>query len=69
MEISRVEMIDGECYVKMNMLENEVKRTHFLKKKIELASKLLEEYMGILDDTADLYFENVLSILKGDINE
>lgn len=40
-----------------------------LQRRIDLASKLLEQYIGILDDTADLYFKNVLSILRGEDNE
>ena len=36
-----------------------------LQRKIDLASGLLEKYIGVLDDVADGYFENVLSILQG----
>ncbi|MEI3507798.1 MAG: hypothetical protein V8R01_01485 [Bacilli bacterium] len=35
-----------------------------LKQKKELAIKLLKRYIGVLDDTADLYFKNVLEILE-----
>ncbi len=34
-----------------------------LQQRIDLSKKLLKQYIGVLDDTADLYFENVLSIL------
>lgn len=44
-------------------LEEQMKINKRLKKRINLAKKLLKQYIGVLDDTADLYFENVLSIL------
>ncbi len=37
-----------------------------LQQRIDLAKKLLKEYIGVLDDVADSYFENVLSILQGE---
>lgn len=56
--------------------ENKIEYTDYLENKvdnlqqrIDLVSKLLKKYIGVLDDTADLYFENVLSILKGENNE
>ena len=35
-----------------------------LQQRIDLAKKLLKRYIGVLDDVADSYFENVLSILQ-----
>lgn len=33
--------------------------------KTSIAIDLLKAYIGVLDDTADLYFKNVISILQG----
>ena len=41
----------------VNYIEN-------LQQRNDLAKKLLKQYIGILDDVADSYFENVLSILQ-----
>ena len=37
-----------------------------LQQRIDLSKKLLKQYIGVLDDVADLYFEKVLSILQGE---
>lgn len=47
-------------------LERENKR---LKVIISKAIGLLDAYIGVLDDTADLYFENVKSILEAEVEK
>lgn len=57
-----------EMLLKDNLTQNGKKKlvSHInnLQQRIDLAKKLLKQYIGVLDDTADLYFENVLSILQ-----
>ena len=47
-------------------LMNQVKKQ---KEVINKAIDLLNAYIGVLDDTSDLYFENVKSILELEVKE
>ena len=47
-------------------LQNQVKKQ---KEVIDKAIDLLNAYIGVLDDTSDLYFENVKSILELEVKE
>lgn len=47
-------------------LQNQVKKQ---KEVINKAIDLLNAYIGVLDDTSDLYFENVKSILELEVKE
>ena len=59
-----------EMLLKDNLTQNgKIKIVNYienLQQRIDLAKKLLKEYIGILDDVADTYFENVLSILQSE---
>lgn len=52
-------MTDIDCYV--SNLENKIKRQRLM---INKAIDLLNAYIGILDDTSDLYLKNVKAILE-----
>ena len=45
----------------IKILKNKNKKQQLM---IDKAIKLLNAYIGVLDDTSDLYFENVKSILE-----
>ena len=49
-----------------NLLVNCIKKQ---KEVINKAIDLLNAYIGVLDDTSDLYFENVKSILELEVKE
>ena len=50
----------------INNLEQQVKTQQLM---INKAIDLLNAYIGVLDDTSDLYFENVKSILELEVKE
>lgn len=50
----------------INNLEQQVKTQQLM---INKAINLLNAYIGVLDDTSDLYFENVKSILELEVKK
>lgn len=58
---------DGELLLEyVDNLEQQVKTQQLM---INKAIDLLNAYIGVLDDTSDLYFENVKSILELEVKE
>lgn len=53
--------VDKDVYDYVVSLEQQCKKQQLM---IDKAIKLLNAYIGVLDDTSDLYFENVKSILE-----
>lgn len=58
---------DGELLLEyVDNLEQQVKTQQLM---INKAINLLNAYIGVLDDTSDLYFENVKSILELEVKK
>lgn len=55
---------ENEITINKSIVDNLYSEYNYLEIKIKKAIKLLDAYIGVLDDTSDLYFENVKSILE-----
>lgn len=55
---------ENEITINKSIVDNLYLEYTHLEIKIKKAIKLLDAYIGVLDDTSDLYFENVKSILE-----
>lgn len=69
--LDNIKWTDFEC-ASFTLLRGEQRLKKQVKKQqlmINKAIDLLNAYIGVLDDTSDLYFENVKSILELEVKE